>query len=32
MENSSLREKLHQFVDNGEEALINMMWKNCFFI
>lgn len=27
MENSGLREKLHQYVDSGDEALINMMWE-----
>ncbi len=27
MENLGLREKLHQHVDSGDEALINMMWE-----
>lgn len=26
MENLSLREKLHQYINNGDETLINMMW------
>ncbi len=27
MENLSLREKLHQYIDNGDETLINIMWE-----
>ena len=27
MDNSAVKEKLHQFIDNGDEALINMMWE-----
>ncbi len=27
MEDLSLREKLHQYIDNGDETLINIMWE-----
>ena len=27
MENLELKEKLHQFIDDGDEALINLMWE-----
>ncbi len=27
MDNLSLRERLHQYIDNGDETLINIMWE-----
>ncbi|GEO10720.1 hypothetical protein [Segetibacter aerophilus] len=27
MDSSEVKEKLHQYIDNGDDALIHMMWE-----